>query len=211
MSNLLTAPELPATTVADDCYNSMFYNCAEVTQAPALPATTLSSSCYSGMFNGCSSLTQAPELPATTLANSCYGFMFSNCSSLTKAPELPATTLADSCYTYMFGGCSSLTEAPVLPATTLTKECYSHMFYIANKLNWIKALFTTIPSTYTKNWVNGVSSQGVFVKSIDANWITTGNNAVPEGWTVIYFDTTEGKYFTTQTKEVECDKYGNPL
>ena len=211
MRNLLTTPKLPATTLTDDCYNSMFKNCTSLTQAPELPATTLSSSCYYGMFMGCSSLTQAPELPATTLANSCYGYMFANCSSLTQAPALPATTLTDDCYNSMFTNCSSLTKAPVLPATTLTKECYSHMFYISNNLNWIKALFTTIPSTYTKNWVDGVSSQGVFVKSIDANWITTGNNAVPTGWTVIYYDQTEGKYYTTKTKEVECDKYGNPL
>ena len=211
MKNLLTPPELPATTLADYCYDSMFRDCSSLTQATALPATTLANSCYNGMFMGCSSLTQAPALPATTLANSCYGFMFSNCSSLTQAPSLPATTLADSCYTYMFSGCRSLTEAPELPATTLTKDCYSYMFSIAKKLNWIKALFTTIPSTYTKNWLDGVSAKGVFVKSIDANWITTGNYAVPTGWTVIYYDKTENKYYTTKMKNEECDKYGNPL
>ena len=59
--------------------------------------------------------------------------------------------------------------------------------------------------------MTGVSAKGVFVKNINATWTTTGVDAVPKGWKVIYFDTTEGKYYTTQTKEVECDKYGNPL
>ena len=156
-------------------------------------------------------LLTTPKLPATTLASNCYNTMFGNCTSLIKATVLPATTLANSCYYWMFYGCSSLTETPELHATRLQSICYYGMFNNANKLHWIKALFTTIPSTYTKNWVDGVSSQGVFVKSIDANWITTGNNAVPTGWTVIYYDQTEGKYYTTKTKEVECDKYGNPL
>ena len=50
---LASAPELPATTLADYCYMLMFSNCSNLTQAPALPATTLANSCYSGMFNGC--------------------------------------------------------------------------------------------------------------------------------------------------------------
>ena len=235
-SSLTQAPELPATTLANSCYNQMFYGCRSLTQspalpakklarycyqrmfygcsklvqAPALPATKLADYCYSYMFYGCSKLVQAPELPATKLADSCYKYMFSDCTSLTQAPSiLPATTLADYCYQYMFNGCSSLTEAPELPATTLASYCYQYMFSFSNKLNWIKALFTTTPSTSTGNWVGGVSAQGVFVKNINATWTNTGDNSVPKGWTVIYFDQTEGKYYTTKTKEVECDKYGN--
>ena len=86
------------------------------------------------------------------------------------------------------------------------------MFYGCSKLNYIKALFTITPaSTYTRSWVAHVSNKGVFVKNINATWPNTGYYAAPERWTVIYFDTTEDKYYTTRTKEVECDKYGNPL
>ena len=127
-TSLVSAPELPATTLADSCYSNMFYGCSSLTQAPALPATTLANSCYYHMFRGCSSLTQAPALPATTLTESCYYGMFQNCSSLTQAPELPATTLETSCYSNMFAGCSSLTQAPELPDTTLTSYCYQYMF-----------------------------------------------------------------------------------
>ena len=123
-SSLTSAPELPATTLANSCYSSMFSRCSSLTQAPDLPAITLASYCYSNMFSSCSSLTQAPALPATTLANSCYHTMFSNCSKLTQAPDLPATTLASSCYSNMFYNCSKLTQAPDLPATTLADNCY---------------------------------------------------------------------------------------
>ena len=209
-TSLTQAPELPATTLTDNCYSGMFYGCSSLVHAPELPATTLSNSCYSNMFYGCSSLTQAPSLPATTLAGLCYSNMFRGCTSLTQAPELPATKLKIYCYTNMFNGCTSLTEAPELPSTTLERNCYDGMFNNANKLNWIKALFNTTPSsTYTSDWVNGVSAQGVFVKSIDSNWTDTGVNAVPTGWKVIYYDKTEDKYYTTKTKEKECDKYGN--
>lgn len=50
---LTTAPELPATTLANYCYYYMFRDCHELTAAPELPATTLASSCYNSMFYGC--------------------------------------------------------------------------------------------------------------------------------------------------------------
>mgnify|MGYP002679369689 CR=1 FL=1 len=126
---LTSAPELPATTLADECYRGMFQGCTSLTSAPELPATTLADDCYGGMFDGCTNLTDAPELPATTLANSCYLQMFCGCTSLTDAPKLPATTLADDCYNEMFDGCKSLTAAPELPATKLASFCYYEMFY----------------------------------------------------------------------------------
>ena len=184
-TSLTAAPELPATTMKVSCYDGMFERCTSLTTAPELPATTLAESCYSSMFGGCTSLTTAPELPATTLAASCYSNMFNGCASLTAAPELPATTLASSCYSYMFSGCASLTAAPELPATTLADYCYDSMFKGCSSLNYIKALFTTTPSSsYTNNWVSGVATTGTFVKSVDATWDVTGNNGVPTGWTI---------------------------
>ena len=127
-SVLTSAPELPATTLADNCYSAMFSGCTSLKSAPKLSATTLASGCYSSMFYDCKSLTSAPTLSATTLADDCYCYMFSNCTSLTSAPTLSATTLAKSCYNGMFNGCTSLTSAPTLSATTLANSCYSGMF-----------------------------------------------------------------------------------
>ena len=184
-TSLTAAPELPATTLAYDCYFFMFKGCTSLTTAPELPATTLADYCYSDMFNSCTSLTTAPELPATTLTARCYSSMFKGCTSLTTAPELPATTLADYCYYYMFNSCTSLTAAPELPATTLASNCYYFMFNNCSNLNYIKAMFTTTPSTtYTRSWVSGVSSTGTFVKNSAATWNVTGTNGVPSGWTI---------------------------
>ena len=91
----------------------MFARCASLAQAPQLPATTLADECYAAMFDMCANLTQAPELPATTLTDGCYSQMFRECTSLKQAPELPATQLTEGCYENMFEGCSSLTEIRV--------------------------------------------------------------------------------------------------
>ena len=131
---LTSAPALPATTLADNCYSFMFIGCTSLVNAPELPATTLADNCYTYMFNGCTSLVNAPELPATTLAGWCCLYMFGNCTSLKKAPALPATTLAVGCYYFMFNKCTSLVDAPELPATTLADRCYYAMFYGCSSL-----------------------------------------------------------------------------
>ena len=129
-ANIVSAEnlKLPATTLANSCYSSMFRGCTSLTSAPELPARSVAGGCYSYMFDSCSSLTTAPALPATTISNSCYSYMFYNCTGLTSAPELPATRLADSCYYMMFQNCTSLTTAPELPATILASNCYQQMF-----------------------------------------------------------------------------------
>ena len=47
----------------------MFSNCSSLTQAPELPATTLANRCYNSMFYNCTSLTQAsfPNLEKETV------------------------------------------------------------------------------------------------------------------------------------------------
>ena len=146
-TSLISAPELPTTTLSKSCYSSMFDGCTALTQAPALPATTLADYCYNSMFQGCTSLISAPELPATTLADYCYNSMFDGCTALTQAPALPATTLSNGCYSFMFRGCTALTQAPALPATTLAIYCYSSMFYGCTALTQAPALPATTLSS----------------------------------------------------------------
>ena len=143
-AKLTKAPkELPSDTLKTNCYAQMFWNCKSLTKVPKLSATKLATYCYSSMFTNCTSLTTATELPATTLATNCYNSMFKGCSSLTTAPALPATTLAQYCYGSMFKGCTSLTTAPELPATTLEYQCYNSMFYGCTKLTQAPALPAT--------------------------------------------------------------------
>ena len=190
-TGLTSAPKLPATTLAEGCYSNMFNGCTGLVTAPSLPAFTLDVYCYYYMFKGCTSLTSAPMLSATTLANYCYNNMFSGCTGLTTAPELPATTLAYSCYSYMFRGCTGLTTAPELPAATLTDYCYNYMFYGCSSLSYVKAAFTTTPSsTYTLEWLTGVRSTGTFVKNAAATWNVSGATGIPYGWTVETYSVT---------------------
>ena len=150
--HLIKVPELPATTLANNCYEYMFFGCTSLTTVPSnlLPVTTLGRYCYQYMFYGCTSLTTVPNLPATTVRAYCYQYMFNGCTSLTTVPSnlLPATTLVGSCYKSMFNGCKSLTTVPNLPATTLAEYCYSNMFQGCSSLvetpkGWILKAQTT--------------------------------------------------------------------
>ena len=68
--------------VNDLFYAGMFAGCSNLQTAPQLPATTLAPQCYVNMFSGCQSLTSAPDLTAKTLQRGCYESMFDNCTSL---------------------------------------------------------------------------------------------------------------------------------
>ena len=202
---LVNAPQLPATELAAGCYYSMFHSCWALQNAPQLPATTMYQSCYQSMFQDCKNLLTAPELPATTLAEYCYAYMFWGCTLLSSVPTtLPATELRRYCYEYMFQDCISLTGAPVLPATTfknpaivqtvnngLAMYAYNRMFSGCTRLQYIKAMFASIPDNYTirnftADWVYNVASTGTFVKNGGATWNEIGKDGVPSGWTVVY-------------------------
>ena len=139
------------------------------------------------LFIGSMNLTDASNLimPVTSLTEHCYHEMFDGCTALVTAPALPATTLANDCYTNMFHDCTSLTNAPALPATTLANDCYGNMFVGCTSLNYIKCLATDISAANcTVNWVNGVSSDGIFAKDANmTNW-TTGVDGIPAGWVI---------------------------
>lgn len=116
-------------TLSRCCYQSMFYQCTNLTTMPELPAATLAEKCYYKMFMGCRNLEYAlHSLPATSLANSCYAYMFYDCKKLRHAPSLPATTLEPNCYDYMFYSCDSLKQVPQLPATNVPSLAYHAMF-----------------------------------------------------------------------------------
>lgn len=65
-----------------------------------LPATTLAENCYNSMFTGCSNLIKAPTLPATTLSYECYRYMFWNCSNLNYIKMMATDISARYCLYY---------------------------------------------------------------------------------------------------------------
>lgn len=150
-----------------------------------LPATTLEDNCYESMFAGCRGLTRGPlELPATVMAYECYLSMFKDCINLVEAPKLSAKVLAYGCCKDMFYGCISLKEAPRLLATSLTDFCYYRMFYGCTNLNSISCLASYIPDYYCLDyWVYNVSKKGTFIKSEDVVW-PSGNSGIPMDWIV---------------------------
>lgn len=173
---LTSAPELPATTLAEACYSEMFSGCTNLNTAPSLPATKLVENCYYNMFSGCTNLKTAPKLPATKLAYWCYYGMFNDCSSLTEAPILPAETLANGCYSYMFSGCKNLKTAPSLPATRLARYCYHSMFRGCTNLTSVTMLAPrdqiTSKERCCDDWLNNAgtsaASRTLKVTDVDA-------------------------------------------
>lgn len=113
-----------------------------------LPATTLADGCYEQMFYGCTGLTVAPDLPATEMKSNCYMYMFYGCTNLTTAPDLLAPTLAEGCYDHMFSGCTNLNYVKCLATDVSAQYCLykwlegvsaTGTFVKASGANWSEA------------------------------------------------------------------------
>ena len=151
-----------------------------------LPATTLKEYCYRSMFSGCKALVTPPTLPATELENSCYGSMFRSCFSMVTPPALPATELKDNCYSAMFVDCTSLETTPRLPATELKKGCYYSMFSGCTSLKeaWVKADYKAgNPGNECQYMFDGCKSGGILhTASTSTAWAP--GTAMPGDWTI---------------------------
>ena len=141
---------------SESCYNSMFNGCSNLLSAPELPATTLGYSSYRSMFNQCTSLIKGPSiLPATTIGPWAYSNMFDGCTSLVNAPELPAETLAVSCYWHMFNNCTSLKSLKCHAKVTANNATYNWLsgvktagtFYGHSEYGWVSGT-SGIPTTW---------------------------------------------------------------
>lgn len=65
----------------------LFENCSVLTSAPELPATSLAYNCYHCMFSGCTNLKSA-ELSIEFLDRGCCSQMFYNCTNLSSVTML---------------------------------------------------------------------------------------------------------------------------
>jgi len=78
--------KLTSLPEGSDTFRGLFENNTNIRNHPdkelLLPATTLRDGCYKSMFAGCLGLTRAPVLPATTLVDNCYAFLFDGCLNL---------------------------------------------------------------------------------------------------------------------------------
>lgn len=107
------------TSVEAGGCNEMFSDCTNLVEAPNLGATTLAEHCYTGMFANCINLQTMPQLPATTIPDNGYDHMFYNCSSLRTMRGydnkivLPGTTIGEAAYESMFEDCAVITGLQV--------------------------------------------------------------------------------------------------
>lgn len=146
-----------AMSNSEACYQAMFSGCSNLLSAPELPATILGYSPYRSMFSYCSSLVKAPSiLPATTLSGWAYANMFKGCTSLMDAPELPADTLTQACYYEMFSGCTSLKTIRCRAKVTANNATYQWLYrvktagtlYGHSEYGWESGIHG-IPTTWT--------------------------------------------------------------
>lgn len=161
--NLTAAPKLPATTLADYCYQKMFIGCEKLSSAPDLNAETVCEGSYQQMFANCTGLKKAPALPATEVRTSGYQQMFSGCTNMESGPEsLPAANLEENCYYKMFINCSSLTKAPKLMATRMANGCCAEMFRWCSKIDDVILCVKDFDANYNPftNWLTGTAKNG---------------------------------------------------
>lgn len=74
---------LPATGLSLECYCGMFELCTNLSVAPKLPAMTLAEGCYRSMFKD-TNLKAAPDLNAEVGVLDCYNMMFYNCGNMAQ-------------------------------------------------------------------------------------------------------------------------------
>ena len=112
---------------------NLFKNCTLLASAPELPATTLANECYSSMFYGCANLINAPALPAEMLADGCYSWMFSGCLRLSTvkmlAPSDQITSKLD-CFKYWLERAGTEAE----PRTLIVNDAAAYNALSANNL-----------------------------------------------------------------------------
>lgn len=112
---------------------NLFKNCTLLASAPELPTTTLANECYSSMFEGCANLINAPALPAETLADGCYSWMFSRCLRLSTVKMLALSDQITSkldCFKYWLEQAG--TEA--VTRTLIVNDAAAYNALLANNL-----------------------------------------------------------------------------
>ena len=184
--NLTAAPKLPATTLADYCYQEMFIGCENLSSAPELNAPSVHKGSYQRMFASCTSLKKAPALPATEVRASGYQQMFSGCTSMESGSEsLPATNLEEKCYYRMFMNCSALTEAPKLMAQKMATECCVEMFRGCSKIDEVILCVKDFDTTFKpfSDWLTGTAKNGTLHIRSGLRDDTKTALCLPTNWT----------------------------
>lgn len=147
-SNIISAPDLPSTILAEGCYYEMFNECTSLIKTPELNATIIPSRAYFGMFAKCNNLKKTPKLSASTLGTYCYARMFEECTSLTEITNLPALSIPNYAYSMMFRKCINLEDTSIISATSVGIHGCEYMFSECYNLQNVSELKAIILSEY---------------------------------------------------------------
>lgn len=137
---------LPAKTVVDNGYYSMFESCENLLTPPAeLPALELGEYAYRSMFMNCEAMTTVPVIKAISASTESLGWMFSDCHELTdlSAMKLPMTSYPEFCCDNMFSWCEKLAKAPQMTIEGMENEAFYSMFYDCGLLEDISGISVT--------------------------------------------------------------------
>lgn len=198
---LISAPELPATSVCKKGYFSMFRGCNSLLNAPVLPATIVRESGYEEMFWGCTALETPPTLPCMSIGPYCYKHMFADCTSLTKCPELPSISLEAGCYSYMFNACTSIKEPCQLPAKYLPTECYMSMFSETGIIWGPVGTPYRIPTAGTGSYGSSTATAQMFYTCTRLPGTLMPSNGQPALNTVYYYDVEPTDWLTYESMD----------
>lgn len=115
---------IPTTNIPAYGLYETFIGCTNLVKAPDLPATSLASNCYYGMFYNCNNLIDGPSsLPALITYANCYDKMFYNCYRLENAPEILCSSINIRSCREMFYGCSLLDYIKCLATNVSQTDC----------------------------------------------------------------------------------------
>lgn len=198
-SYLKSIPATISAAIGRYTFRYCFQNCTRLETGCNLTASSVGyMGCYR-MFNGCTTMTAMGNISATSCDQGSFNDMFYNCTSLVTGPaSLNMTTIGNSCCKYMFDGCTKLKKAPVLnmPSIEATQSMYM-MFRNCSSLEEIEIHFVKWDTSWTTDWVKGVSSSGRIIKGSECQWylapssetntgyaVHTGTNGIPSGWVI---------------------------
>ena len=94
--------------LSNNTFMQLFFQCNKLVTAPNLPSTSLSVSCYTRMFSYCSNLANAPKLPATIVMSIAYYSMFDHCTNLISVPKIEVNAIENQGIQSMFANCSKV-------------------------------------------------------------------------------------------------------
>ena len=167
----------------DYCFAYLF-RYFPMANTPEMPAETLREYAYTSLYRDNPYLTLTEDLPAVLVPNYAYGNMYAG-SGVIMPPKIKATQYLVGSLAGMFSGCTGLLEAPKLLPTMISNSCLLLAFNNCSNMTKIEVNFTSWGTgDPTSNWVSGVAASGTFIKP-SALPEEYGVDKIPSGWTVV--------------------------